>query len=120
MVLHGKVNLRKPDVEYMIRLRRVLQKQKQRHFNSVLNLVGKMLEPDRRTRATALNLMDTLEEIHKQNTKDSEAPTKKRSTSNASSRSVVRLSVIPPDRRSPEPLPQEGLTVFYISSNIST
>ena len=103
MATNGDVYLREAVVDCMKHLRTVLERGKQRHFIEVLRLIERMLEPQREKRIIALDLHDTLERIHRQTSLDFDLnPTKGRSTSNASSRSSIRLSVNPPDRRSPE------------------
>ena len=102
---NGDIILRKPVEEQVQSLREAILQQRNQPFKEVLELVIKMLDPVKETRIPALDLYDTLGRIYKQkridleNVEDGSLP----DMHDAQERSppLVRLSMDPPDRRSP-------------------
>lgn len=106
MAEDGRAYLRKAVNQRMELLRKYALKPEWQVFKEVLDLVSCMLDLDRRTRISALNLWDTLDRIYRQREMDLRRtngnPLRDSSQERASS-PLPRLSLKAPDRRSPEP-----------------
>lgn len=111
---NGDITVRKSVDSWTQVLRQAILQQKNQPFKEVLDLVEKMLDTAKDTRIAALDLFDTLDRIYKQkkidleNVDDDSLP----DGNEAQERSpyLPRLSLNPPDRRSPERT-QEGVSV---------
>ena len=109
MFSNGEIVLREPVENCIKTLREAILQQRNQPFKEILDLVLKMLDPVKRTRIPSLDLYDTMGRIYKQKKIDLEniehgsLP----DTNNPQERSpaMVRLSLVPPDRRSPEGAP---------------
>lgn len=66
MAEDGKITLRSSVGEWIKRLNIRLQEQKLQPLESVLELVERMLDTDRRTRISALSLCDSVNDIYRQ------------------------------------------------------
>lgn len=101
----GTISLRKPVHEWIGRLWKDLGQpewQPFMAFEKVLDLVIRMLDPDRRRRISALDLWDTLDRIYRQTELDLNM-TNGNQKRGFSPSPLPRLSLKAPDRRSPEP-----------------
>ena len=66
MAQNGEITLRSSVLEWIRRLKHRLQEQKLQSLESVLEVVERMLDTDRRTRISALSLFDIVNEIYSQ------------------------------------------------------
>ncbi len=97
----GGITLRKQVLDWIERLKSKVQKQRQQPFMEVLELIIKMLDPDRYTRILALDLWNTLEQICYQKNldlQDSQDDCEPESNNHDPSSDLPRLSLSPPDR----------------------
>lgn len=123
MLQNGDVILRKPVEEYIKNLKEVVLQQWKQPFKEILDLVIKMLDTAKETRIPALDLYDTLDRIFKQKKIDLESfdggflPNS--NDAQERSRHMVRLSMVPPDRRSLERTREESIITARYSSNFT-
>lgn len=113
MAESGKITLRQQVVDWITILGSECQQQRQQPFKEVLELVIRMLDPDRWTRIIALDLWNTLDQIHHQKShdlKDSQDYSLPESNNDGSSSALPRLSLIPPDRSHPSPIHSEMIS----------
>lgn len=104
----GNVQRRSSVDEWFERLHDEMERKKLQILREVLDLVDRMLDKDRQTRITALDLWDTIDRICSQTKKDL-ADVKDDSMPEHTSREtdsslLPRLSTRAPDRRTPEPM----------------
>lgn len=99
-------------------LRLIIQEQNLNPFQDTLMLIERMLDLEASSRISALDTWDTLDRICRQIDLDMGPPCGHgRSSSNPSHRSSIRLSLNPPDRRSPDPSPSRPPSVTSPGSN---
>lgn len=115
MLPNGDIILRKA-VEDMIKtLGEAVLEQRDQPFEKIFNLVIRMLDPVKKRRILALDLYDTLDRIYKQkkfdleSAKDGFVPDS--NDMQERSPAMLRLSMDPPDRRSPQ-IP-DGTTINF-------
>ena len=125
MLQNGDITVRKSVENWIETLKAAILQQKNQPFKEVLKLVVRMLDPVKESRIPALDLYDTLDRIYKQKTIDLENVNNDSLPDNngAQERSpyLPRLSLKPPDRRSPERRTGDFLTTppFSLTSPIS-
>ena len=114
MLQNDEIILRKPVNDYIKTLREAILQQRKQPFKEILDLVIDMLDTVKETRIPALDLYDTMGRIYQQkkidlgNVDDGSLPDN--NDSQERSAPMVRLSMDPPDRRSPERT-REGATI---------
>lgn len=113
MLQTGDIMVRKSVDDWTQTLREAVLQQDNQPFKEVLDLVIKMLETVKETRIPALDLYDTLDRIYRQKKIDLE------NVNNDSLPDMPRLSMNPPDRRSPEWI-REGATVAVRNAGTAT
>lgn len=106
MLQNGDITVRKSVDNWTQILKEAILQQQSQPFKEVLDLVLRMLETVKETRIPALDLYDTLDRIYKQKRIDLENVNNDSlpDSNGAQERSLYlpRLSLKPPDRRSPE------------------
>ena len=112
---NGNITIRKAVKNWIQTLREAILQQKNQPFKEVLDLVVKMLDIDKQTRIPALDLFDTLDRIYKQKKIDLEHF----NSDSLPDHNLPRLSLVPPDRRSPERT-REGAPVTLRNSGTFT
>lgn len=106
MAVDGRVSLRKSVNDRIVLLREEALHSEWRPFKEVLDLVSRMLEPDRLERIPALNLWHTLHNIYTQRKVDLErfsTSSPRDSFQERGASPLPRLSLTALDCRSPEP-----------------
>lgn len=106
MAVDGTVSLRESVKKRIQRLREKVLQPKWQSLKEVLDLVNRMLDLERQTRITALDLWDTLDRIFRQRKLDlkrNNGNSPLGSSQERASSPLPRLSLNAPDRRSPEP-----------------
>ncbi len=111
MAENGTITLRAAVVKWMQDLEAATSEPTHQHFKEVVTLIPRMLDPDRITRIRALDLWDTLNRICQQKevdfmniAKDMLPPC---NVPEEPSSTLPRLSLNPPDRRTPGPTHDE-------------
>ena len=113
MLQNGDIILRKTVEDKIKVLGEAVLQQRDQPFEKIFNLVIRMLDPVKKTRILALDLYDTLDRIYKQkkfdldNAKDGSMPDS--NDTQERSPAMLRLSMDPPDRRSPQM--RDGTTI---------
>ncbi len=116
---NGDITLRKSVEDCIRTLREAILLQRSQPFKEILDLIVKMLDTVKETRIPALDLYDTLDRIYKQKKIDLENFDNDSLPDGLNgqerSPSLLRLSMDPPDRRSPERT-REGAAVAVRSA----
>lgn len=104
----GNIARRQSVSNWITKLQEELRRQNIEPFEKVLDLIDRMLDTERRTRISALDLWDTLDRIHRQAGVDMKELKQDSLTAEADKdserSSLPRLSTNAPDRRTPEPI----------------